>query len=236
MTIRNYKQTVVILWFLLWNSMRVFALPPQPLYPILKDYVKDLYKEFRKIPEERRYRLNEIARFVRDQKLRNQPASLLFITTNQSTIGQLAQVWAQTAAFYYGVATVKSYSGGLKPELVSEEMIFALERAGFIVYKTQLSGGSVYKVKYSYNLKPVIIFSKKINHARNPSGQFMAIFLEPNADVNLPEVPGAVKRLSIYYEDPEGYDGTPQEKKIYDDRCHQIALEMFYVFSQLKHL
>ncbi len=235
----NYKLNMlpaITVFFVLWYSSAVVALPPRPLYPVLKNYVKDFYKEFRKIPEERRYRLNEIAGFVREQKQRNQPASILFISTNQSTIGQMAQVWAKTAAFYYGVKIVDTYSGGITPKPVSEEMIFALERAGFIVYKTELSGGSVYKVKYSYNLKPVIVFSKKVNYARNPSGRFMAVFVEPNAEANMPEVPGAIKRLSLYYEDPQGYEGTPDQDKIYDERCRQIALEMFYVFSQLKHL
>jgi hypothetical protein len=148
----------------------------------------------------------------------------------------MAQVWAETAAFYYGFKHVRTYSGGLTPKTVSEDMIAVLERAGFIVYKTDLSGGAVYKVKYSYNLKPVILFPKKVDHVKNPLGQFMAIFVEPNADANLSEVDGSSRRLSVYYEDPEGYEGTPEEEKIYDERCRQMALEMFYVFSQLKHL
>ncbi len=233
---KAYLLRTIMSTIFFWVASSTFALPPQPLYPILKNYVKDFHKEFRKIPEERRYRLNEIATFVREQKQRNQPAYLLFISTNQSSIGQMAQVWAKTAAFYYGVKIVDTFSGGITPKPVSEEMIFALERAGFIVYKTELSGGSVYKVKYSYNLKPVIVFPKKVNHARNPSGQFMAIYIEPNAQANMPEVEGAEKQLSIYYEDPQGYEGTAEEDKIYDERCRQIALEMFYVFSQLKHL
>lgn len=212
------------------------AKPPQPLYPILKNYIKDLYKEFRYIPEERRYRLNEIANYVRTQKEKNQAASLLFISTDQTAIGHMAQVWAETAAFYYGLKHVRTYSGGLTPKAVSEDMIAALERTGFIVYKTDLSGGAVYKIKYSYNLKPIIIFPKKVGHVKNPYEDFMAIFVEPNADANLPEADGSSRRLSIYYEDPEGYKGTPEEEKIYDERCRQMALEMFYVFSQLKHL
>jgi len=235
----NYNliiRLVIYASFFLLFSGYSYAFPPQPLYPILKNFVKDFHKEFRNISEERRYRLNEIANYVRQQKQQDQLAQLLFISTNQSTIGQMAQVWAETAAFYYGLKNVKTYSGGLSPKLVSEKIIHAMERAGYIVYKTELPGGMVYKVKYSYNLRPIIVFPKKIGHKKNPASQFMAIFVEPNAEANLYEINGAQRRLSIYYEDPQGYDGTPEEEKIYNDRCRQIALEMFYVFSQLKHL
>jgi len=230
------KRILLYLSFFLFFFGNTNAFPPKPLYPILKDYVKDFHKEFRNISEERRYRLNEIASYVRQQKKQNQIAQLLFITTNQSTIGQMAQIWAETAAFYYGLNNVTTFSGGLHPDTISEKMIFALERAGYIVYTTELSGGVVYKVKYSYNLKPIIVFPKKINHKKNPDGQFMAIIIEPNANANLTEVKGAQKRLSIYYDDPQGYEGVPEEEKIYNERSRQIALEMFYVFSQLKHL
>ena len=235
----NYNlitRLVIYASFFLLLSGYSYAFPPQPLYPILKNFVKDFHKEFRNIPEERRYRLNEIANYVRQQKQQDHLAQLLFISTNQSTIGQMAQVWAETAAFYYGLKNVRTYSGGLSPKFISEKIIHAMERVGYIVYKTELPGGMVYKVKYSYNLRPIIVFPKKVGHKKNPSDQFMAIFVEPNAEANLYDINGAQRRLSIYYEDPQGYEGTPEEEKIYDDRCRQIALEMFYVFSQLKHL
>ncbi|MCK5469535.1 MAG: hypothetical protein KAI99_13525, partial [Cyclobacteriaceae bacterium] len=56
------------------------------LYPILNEYVKNFPKEFRKIPEDRRYSLNEIIYFLEDQEEKNAPWQLIFISTNQSSV------------------------------------------------------------------------------------------------------------------------------------------------------
>ncbi len=207
---------------------------PRPLYPILHEYVKDFYKEFKKIPEARRYRLDEIAGYIMNQKAQNQSAQIFFIGSNQGALSEWAQVWAEVAAFYYRVDNVKAFSAGINPGEVSEKAIFALERAGFIVYKNMLDGGPLYKVKYSYNLEPILVFPKKINHIRNPRTDFLAVLVDANAGLNLPGVKGTLYRLPIEYDDPIGYDGMENDKEIYDQYCRQMALEMFYVFSQLK--
>jgi len=36
------------------------------------------------------------------------------------------------------------------------------------------------------------------------------------------------------YQDPKAFDNTAQQNEKYDERCRQIAREMFYVFSQIK--
>ena len=46
--------------------------------------------------------------------------------------------------------------------------------------------------------------------------------------------PGAEKRISVHYEDPKDFDGLPEETAKYDERCMQIAAEMFFVFSKIE--
>lgn len=204
------------------------------LYPILNEYVRDFPKEFRKIPEDRRYRLNEIVYFLEEQELNSDPWQLLFISTNQASVGQMAQVWSKAAAYYFGFSKFESYSGGMKPGEISVNMITTLEKAGFIIYKTNIGGIDVYRVKYSYNLKPIVTFPKKISHVRNPYHDFMAVFVEENADINIQNIKGTYNRLLLNYEDPVGYDGSDQETLIYEESCRRVAVEMFYVFSQLR--
>ena len=72
------------------------------LYPILNEYVRDFPKEFRKIPEDRRYRLNEIVYFLEEQEENNAPWQLVFISTNQSSVSHMAQTWSKAAAYYFG--------------------------------------------------------------------------------------------------------------------------------------
>ena len=204
------------------------------LYPILNEYVRDFPREFRKIPEDRRFRLNEIVYFLEAQEQNNDPWQLLFVSTNQSSIGQMAQVWSKTAAYYFGFSKFESYSGGLVPNQISVNIISTLEEAGFIAYKSDINKIDVYRIKYSYNLKPIVAFPKKIDHVKNPYQDFMAVFVDENADLNIQNIKGTYNRLLLTYEDPVGYDGSDLEKSMYKESCKKIAVEMFYVFSQLK--
>ncbi len=203
------------------------------LYPILNEYVRDFPKEFRKIPEERRYRLNEIVYFLEEQEVNNAPWQITFISTNESTIGQMAQAWSKAAAYYFGFSNFHPFTGGLKPNEISESAIVALEKAGFIVYKSNINGVDVYRIKYSYNLLPIIAFPKKIDHVRNPNNDFMAVILDMNADLNINNIKGTYNRLFLEYEDPKGYEGSDMENEKFNESCRQIAVEMFYIFSQL---
>ena len=54
-----------------------------------------------------------------------------------------------------------------------------------------------------------------------------------DADVNCPFVPGAEFRKPITYQDPKESDGSTREVEIYDERCRQIATEMFYMMNVL---
>jgi len=203
------------------------------LYPILNEYVRDFPKEFRKIPEERRYRLNEIVYYLEEQELNNAPWQITFISTNESTIGQMALAWSKAAAYYFGFSNFHPFTGGLNPNEISESAIVALEKAGFIVYKSNIYGVDVYRIKYSYNLAPIIAFPKKIDHVRNPGNNFMAVILDVNADLNINNVKGTYNRLFLEYEDPKGYEGSDMENEKFNETCRQLAVEMFYVFSQL---
>jgi hypothetical protein len=203
------------------------------LYPILNEYVRDFPKEFRKIPEDRRFRLNEMVYFLEEQKEHKAPWQITFISSDESTTGQMAQAWSKAAAYYFGFTDFHPYSGGLSPHEISVSTIIALEKAGFIVYKSDVNGVDVYRIKYSYNLEPVLAFPKKINHSKNPGNNFMAVILDGNADLNLNNIKGTYNRLFLEYEDPLGYVGSDLEDKKFNESCKRIAVEMFYVFSQL---
>ena len=211
-----------------------FLPAPGKLYPILNEFVRDFNREFRDIPEERRYRLDEIADYIKEQKTINTTPQLFFIDTDQSTLSQMIHVWALTAAHYFGFPDIKVYSGGLNPGTFNPEAVFAMERAGFIIYRSSIEESDIYKIKYSYNLEPIMAFPKKIDYRKNPRNEFMAIVIEPNADLNLPRVRGTYNRLALLYKDPSGYVGTDECESRFDEVCRQMALEMFYVFSQLK--
>lgn len=77
-------------------------------------------------------------------------------------------------------------------------------------------------------------FSKKYDDPSNANENFAAVMTCSEADKNCPFIPGASLRVPIPYVDPKEADGTDQEAATYDERCKQIATEMFYIMSQVK--
>ena len=57
--------------------------------------------------------------------------------------------------------------------------------------------------------------------------------LDGNADLNIDNIKGTYNRLFLEYEDPKGYEGSNIEKDKFNESCKNVAVEMFYVFSQL---
>ena len=54
------------------------------------------------------------------------------------------------------------------------------------------------------------------------------------ADKSCPSVDGAELRIPLAYDDPKYYDNTPSQEQKYDERCQQIAREMFFMMDYVK--
>jgi arsenate reductase len=111
--------------------------------------------------------------------------------------------------------------------------VAAIERAGF---KVEDPGGDNprYEVSFSEQSQPMICFSKKFDDDINPDNNFAAIMTCSDADENCPFVPGTEFRKPITYVDPKEADGTEREAEVYDERCRQIATEMFYMMNLVR--
>ena len=57
-----------------------------------------------------------------------------------------------------------------------------------------------------------------------------------HADGKCPMVSGAVKRISLAYDDPKDFDGTALESEKYYERVYEIGREIFYAFHQVSFL
>lgn len=224
--------------FVILLAYPVFAQKPKgpnKLYPILFNYARNLYDEYSNIPMERRYILDEIANYIIGSNQFEGRSSLLIIGTNNATRSILVESWANAAAYYYGISNVHIYSGGINTSKISTNAIIALEKAGFIIYKTDDPQNLTYELKYSYNIPPVILKSKKYNDKSNPESLYGAVFVCPNADINLPVLKGNNFRTSLHYFDPSAYDMAGDALDQYLLRSKEIATEMFYLFNRLKN-
>lgn len=202
------------------------------MYPKLKSYITDLESNFDFIPAERKKQLREVSEYIQSTLDKSEPAKLNFICTHNSRRSHLAQIWTATAAHFYEIENIETYSGGTEATAFNPRAVAAIERAGFEVHNP---GGEnpKYKISLSEKAEPMICFSKKFDHEYNPKQNFAAIMTCSDADENCPFVPGAEFRKPITYRDPKESDGTSQEKEMYDERCKQIATEMFYMIFKL---
>ena len=186
------------------------------------------------ISTERKMVLQPLIDFIQSKILANKKINLNFVCTHNSRRSHLSQIWAQTAAHYFGLKNVFCYSGGTEATAMFPMVGKTLGNQGFQIAKLSDEKNSVYSVKYGKNEHPIMCFSKKYDDAFNPTSEFAAIMTCSNADVGCPFIPGAEKRIPITFEDPKTFDNTPLQKEKYHERSIQIATELCYVFSQLK--
>jgi hypothetical protein len=82
------------------------------LLPALQPYVLEIANELGQVSEERRDALGKIAVDIVARLEAGDSAQLTFICTHNSRRSHMSQIWAQTAACYYGLDRVRAYSGG----------------------------------------------------------------------------------------------------------------------------
>lgn len=200
----------------------------------LQTTIDQLTAEFQQIPPERKKTLHELTKFIQEKIDSGKPAYLNFICTHNSRRSHLSQLWAQAAAFYYGVKNVSCYSGGTEATAFNPRAVKAMQEAGFQISKTTDGDNPVYEVRFAAEVAPIIAFSKKYDDPFNHNTDFAAIMTCSHADENCPLVLGASGRIALTYDDPKEFDGTPSEAAKYSERVRQIGREILYAFSQVK--
>lgn len=201
----------------------------------LSVYIKNALKNTGYIPADRRKMLDETANYIFTQKINGEPANLLYICTHNSRRSHFSQIWAATAAKYFKIDWINTYSGGTETTAFNPRAVAAIERAGFIV---ENPGGSnpKYHVKISDNDPGILCYSKKYTEETNHLASFAAVITCTQADESCPIIHGATNRISLPYDDPKAFDNMPEENGQYDERCFQIATEMLYVMNKVLEL
>ena len=201
-----------------------------PLFnPTLAETIANL--PFAAISSERLQLLDEMATYLRSKMKQGEEIRLNFICTHNSRRSQFSQIWAQTAAAYYGIEA-NCYSGGVEVTAFNPRAVAAIQRDGFKVVKKE-GENPVYFVFYSEDEQPIVAFSKLYDDAINAPKDFAAVMTCDHADENCPFIPGAERRFPLRFEDPKAFDDSLLEEKMYSERSHQIAAELFYLFEKV---
>lgn len=186
------------------------------------------------VSAERRAVLNEIASNVVAQLDAGKEANLTFICTHNSRRSHMSQIWAQTAAYYYGLEDIHTFSGGTEATACNCRTVAAMRRVGFDIEDVTTGDNPVYLVRYAEDQPVIRAYSKIYNADANPKRDFIALMTCSVADKTCPVVKGAVSRYAIHYADPRLCDDTPTETAAYNERCREIAREMFYIMSEVR--
>ncbi|MDR7211511.1 protein-tyrosine-phosphatase [Flavobacterium piscis] len=202
------------------------------LFPEIQTLVQTF--SFEEITQERKNSLQQLVDFIQLKVNNQEDIRLNLICTHNSRRSHLSQIWAQTAAYYYGIKNVFCYSGGTEATAMFPKVAETLKNTGFKIQKLSEENNPVYAIKFTENQSPIIGFSKAYDDEFNPESGFAAIMTCSQADGGCPFIAGAEKRIPITFEDPKAFDNTPQQAEKYQERSLQIATEMFYVFSQIK--
>lgn len=202
--------------------------------PALQSYCDSVAEEFELISAERKTTLDSIAQYITAKLKAGETCNLTFICVHNSRRSHFGQVWASTAGEYYGIDGIKTFSGGVEVTACSPRTVSAMQRAGLMVEKEKDGFNPYYRVKAGEELEGSSVYSKRYDDLFNPRSNFAAIMVCGEGDEACPLVNGADERFLIPYSDPKQSDGTPQEAKTYDERCRQIAREVFYIYSTIK--
>lgn len=202
------------------------------IYEPIKRYCEALIKEFHTIPEQRKQILEKISGYSASRLKNNKPLQLIYICTHNSRRSHFGQVWASVAGAYFK-KPVSTYSGGTEATAFNIHAINALRRIGFEITKSGDEINPLYQLKFGHDEKSIKCFSKVYDDPVNPKNEFAAIMTCSDAEENCPFIPGVDFRIATTYDDPKISDNTPAQDSTYDERCRQIAREVFYVFSKL---
>lgn len=206
-------------------------MPPKsiPFLAGMASYLAQIQQS--KCTDDRKKDLEPLVHFIRAQQAKGQRPMAHFICTHNSRRSQFAQFWAQVAADYYGVA-FDAHSGGTEVTALHMNALAALQRAGAKSAAMGLENPK-YTLWYAEDRRPISLYSKLFSELPTPVIGYAAVMTCSAADQSCPSaLPGAT-RLALLYDDPKAFDGSPQEAQAYDERCLQIASEMFYVFAQI---
>lgn len=198
----------------------------------LTEAVASLLAESQMIPAERKERLKRLAEWMAERIGKGAPVRLNFICTHNSRRSHMGQAMGIAAATHFGFAGVECYSGGTEGTAFFPAAIEALRTLGFQI--DRVSGPEEKNPRYTLSVGSgpgTVFFSKRYDEAPNRMDDAAAVLVCSQADEACPVVIGASLRLSLPFEDPKAFDGTPEAPARYLERARDIGREVLYAFS-----
>ena len=149
-----------------------------------------------------------------------EPLHVIVVCTGNSRRSILGATLGNIAAAYYGMPEVKFHSGGTAPTAFNARTISVLKAIGVVIEPMgkeakrgqPQTANPVYRVRWGdADATETAEFSKLYSDSSNPRAGFAALMVCSEADAACPFVRGASLRVSMPYQDPKIFDGSPFE-------------------------
>ena len=129
----------------------------------LKMTLHEMSLKAQALPEElspeRLEELNAMAAWVAEQP-QETPTELTFICTHNSRRSQMGQIWAQAAAWHFGLNDVRTFSGGTEATAFNPRAVRALRGLGVAIDVSKEAINPVYTVQLQSDRSSFEAFSK----------------------------------------------------------------------------
>jgi arsenate reductase len=162
-----------------------------------------------------------------------------FICTHNSRRSHFSEILFRTAALYYGLRNVHTYSGGTEGTALYPAVAESCQRFGFEILEMEAHGQRAWKI-YHPDLETKestpLLFSKVYSHELNAQEGYHAVMVCDSANEACPVVFGAKQRHPLMFIDPKRSDGTQEQAKVYDETLALIASELGYIARRVSEL
>src|SRR5688572_603667 len=150
------------------NKITITMPASTKVLPAVGRTIDKLISEFPQITDERKSAIRYLEKYISENKQKGKKISLNFVCTHNSRRSHISQVWAQTAAHYFGIENVETFSGGTEATAFNPRAVEAMKRAGFEIAIIKDGKNPVYAVRFSTDAPTLTVFSKKYDDDSNP--------------------------------------------------------------------
>lgn len=194
-------------------------------------YLEECEEATLEISKVRQQILLGLAEYMYNKFKVKKPVKLLFICTHNSRRSQMAQLAAKSAAIYYNLKNVETYSGGSEHTAFNLNAIQAIKSVGYKVEEVSGGDNPRYKIAIS-KTESDTFFSKLYSDSSNPPTGFAVVTVCSDADRACPYVHGAEARFALPFEDPKINDDSLYVAEAYQKTFSEITKEMMFAFNE----
>lgn len=225
---KTYISAITFL-FLVGLSMSSFKKQPskQRIYPEIQAFFKSL--NVTKYDKQHFETLENIKYHINTSNLDTEDWNIIFYCSENTFRSQAAQIFAQTLCYANKLKKVKIYSAGYTTGEINPTLISFLKKVGYKVSEEAENTHNVYKIRYSDDADPIILFSKTLTDQSLPVKDITSVIVcDTLKEQNCSKLQTATYRFNLPFEKLKDTDSD----ELIGATLTSIATEMVYVTTK----